>query len=608
MNKVLSIHTRHVSSMRSVSLFFKRASGLSCVISSMTMLVSVGCVPESTRQSQEVLPTYFAVDDGAHGPATNPDFFFLPPGGLSPSVTPQNWSPGSFNGDLFPTVEICAVEGSQEQDADLLSGCNESVYFQSLQLTTADVNLADENYRLSWSIPDSSIAFYRISVKVGAKALGFAHVRGQASSHQGNNGPAVPITFRIERYALCSVPGVGPCSSKTVDLRDGGDVVTTLPGTEGVSGVDFSPRGGDSDPVTITLQPCPTLNGRAIDLPVFGPCLRVLADPRPEFPPGSRMTVFICDLGQFVAGMDHDQVHRITLHTLNESSGAKVVIALPHATACAVPTGVVDGSVKGLLRNLADGHIGNAGRQLAVMLAPKPLHAAVRLHLGAGGQCLACYPRCCIHDENSGSSLRRASAHPDFPQGSVPSLRASHIHRSAGIGDFQFALPVKMVKLAGDNQLAPPGGELPVAPTVLVRDLGDQPVAGVRVRFDPGTGCALGTGIELLTGTDGLARIPWKLGSERGTHRRTVCGRGVATTDVNGPRGGMAILDPFQPIQEPFDLTDGSKEAEAVLVGAGSEIFTATGVLQGSLVSDSVRQPKSKQTVRMAPRRPSVPR
>jgi hypothetical protein len=77
---------------------------------------------------------------------------------------------------------------------------------------------------------------------------------------------------------------------------------------------------------------------------------------------------------------------------------------------------------------------------------------------------------------------------------------------------------------AGDGQLGLPASIVPVAPRVLVRDVNDDPVAGVPVRFtvSAGGGSIIGddTGIS---GTDGRATLPgsWRLGPTTGTNALT---------------------------------------------------------------------------------------
>jgi hypothetical protein len=66
----------------------------------------------------------------------------------------------------------------------------------------------------------------------------------------------------------------------------------------------------------------------------------------------------------------------------------------------------------------------------------------------------------------------------------------------------------------GNGQTATSGQAVPTAPAVLVTDAQDQPVAGVQIRFQAGTGSGTITGEIQTTGADGVARVgSWRLGS-----------------------------------------------------------------------------------------------
>lgn len=66
----------------------------------------------------------------------------------------------------------------------------------------------------------------------------------------------------------------------------------------------------------------------------------------------------------------------------------------------------------------------------------------------------------------------------------------------------------------GNGQTAPSGQAVSTAPAVRVTDASDNPVAGVRIRFQAGTGSGTVTGETQTTGADGVARVgSWRLGS-----------------------------------------------------------------------------------------------
>ena len=494
-----------------------------------------------------------AISDATHsalGVASNSDFFFLPPMVKNPSGSPQ-WNAGAFNPDLKPTVEICDLNATSESGVATASCVAATSY-------SASVSPADEQYQLNWKVPKSSTIFYRITVKVGATRLGFADVETGTNGSALKNvatgefvplvdGQTLPIKFRIERYALCAVPGTGPCTSVSGDLAVA--PITASSGTPDASGISSVvgvtiPVQQATTPgtvVTVTFAPCPNLNPTVIDLPTFGECVRVTTDP--VLP---RLTnpaiVFVCAVGvsaPLFGGLSEEQEERVTLHRYDATGPHQGLVALPHAHACTpgTPGGVASTSptLRGMLASLAHRQFRSAASQAVALLAPKPLYAARRfIDLGGGG----------------------------FTE---------------AFSDFQFALPAKMeIVPATDNQVVPPGTTL--NPTVKVTDLGGEAVRGAVVHFfsnDP----ASALGIPVITGADGLATAPWIIAP--GTSTLPASGRGIATANRNGPRRSSGaeiddVVDPFQPISSHFDgggVTPGGE----VAVLTGSVSFTATG-------------------------------
>lgn len=490
----------------------------------------------------------FAISDGAHG-SGNPDFFFLPP--MVPNASGSgNWNAGAFNGAILPVVKICSLTVTTE--AAVASAPCAGSYSQAWQLTAANVSLSDEQYKLHWTVPVSSTTFYRIAVMVGSRVLGMADVETAASSGQLKNvntgefvplvdGRTLPIKFRIERYALCATPGVGPCASTTVPLAAGGTVQTILPGTTVASGVTIPPQPpspGITAP-TFTVQACPDLNPVATDLPTFGSCVRVTAEP--ALPPAglaNAAAVFICDVGHSTGGLTESQEKRLTLHRLDvDGLGAQTLAALPHAPGCPVTTAST-GSLRGVFAALRSGQLRMAARQAVALVSPRPLYAAKMVDLGGGGF-------------------------------------------TDAFSDFQFALPAKFtVDAAGNNQSAEPGSPLPVSPSVHVTDLGGDPVRGARVTFSTSNGSLTNNPVSgdpttvraVVTDANGFASTGWTIGGTSGKNTLRVWGRGIAGSDNNGPREG---IDPFQPIQAFFD--NGANVAAPVPVLTGAVFIGATG-------------------------------
>ena len=468
----------------------------------------------------------FAVSDGVTV-GGNRDFFFLPPMAKNPSSNP-NYQANAFNPNLKPEVRVCALAATSAASVQIGTLCKSGGY--SVSATAA---LSDEQYVYSWNVPKNGDPFYRVSVWVGATRLGFTDVSTVKSDLllEANDGRTLPVKFRIEQFALCAIPGTGPCASKTIDLLAGGTVTTSLGGDP--AGVVIPPQ-PSGVPTTVTAQPCADLNPAVTDLPTYGPCIRVTASP--ALPPSNlanAATMFICAVSTSLpGGMSPEQTERVTMHRYDAPVGtlAARFVALPHAPACA--TQVATGSVTHLVRDVVQGKFASAGRELVAMLAPERLNAAVlRLDVGAGA----------LTDEFS---------------------------------DFQFALPSKLLIVAGDGQTGLPGATLPILPSVSVTDLAGDAVVNARVRFAASdVACAgLGAGMGTLSNASGIVHdVSWLIGA--GINTRVACGRGLAGTDFSGPRNGV---DPFQPLSIHLgDLSNGPK----VPVRTGSVQFSATGIV-----------------------------
>lgn len=487
-----------------------------------------------------------AISDATHGAiGGNPDFFFLPPMVGNPSGSPK-WDAGAFNPDLRPTVEICASAATTE------AAVGTAPCTPVLPSYTATVDAGAEQYQVNWKVPSSSTIFYRVAVKVGTKVLGFADVETGANGSQLKNvstgdfiplvdGRTLPIKFRIERYALCEIPGDPnkPCASKSVDLSIGGTVSITLPGTTAPTGIVIPSQGTAASIAAVTVQACDDINPRAIDLRTFGPCFRVTADngsrdAATNFVFANAATVFSCEVDAVVhAAIDAGslaaaQEPLVTLHRLDGyGTSAQRVAALQHVPACGKGVSSAGSTLKGVLASLAHGNVRSAARQIAALVAPAPLYASMFIDLGGGGL-------------------------------------------TGDLSDFQFALPAKMEMLPGvDGQFAAAGAVL--NPTVKVTDLHGDAVVGATVHFnsrDPGATA----GTVVTTGPNGLAVMPWSVGL--GANVLPVSGRGIASPTSDGPRDRF---DPFQPIHNALGF-DNALDGPEVPVGVGTLVFSTTGV------------------------------
>ncbi len=117
----------------------------------------------------------------------------------------------------------------------------------------------------------------------------------------------------------------------------------------------------------------------------------------------------------------------------------------------------------------------------------------------------------------------------------LPNNRVSgSVMRLSTIAIFRRATPTQLVKLAGDGQTVTRNTNVPILPSVAVRDAAGRPVSGITVTFTTGaTGGQLNGGSTATSGLDGVATIPgqWRMGSQAGTYTlvATIAG-GVTTT------------------------------------------------------------------------------
>jgi hypothetical protein len=544
----------------------------------LTVAAGIGCSgTESTQPTPDkVGPPSAAISDGSHcppgttpclpGATGNKDFFFLPPMVLPGVSILANWTSDGFNRSVSPVVEICPLNASSAAAVNASTPCRARAGFP-LVISGNDVKkhfppTADPDddltglpgdwahYHARWRVPTHSDLFYRVKVKVGLVTVGFADIHTVTNvrdllrvDHRNFGGKLdgtwLQIPFRIEKFALCATPGVGPCTTQTVNLAEDNTVETNIPGV-GPSGVDI-PAQSNAQTTTITVQECnqqlPT------DLPTFGPCLSVTANPPLDGPldANALATVFICDITPLLPpGMDHEQQHRITLHRYDPPN----LYALPHSTRpCATAVGSTGGGLRGFLADVVHGRLRSAGKRLASLVTPKPLYASTAfLDVGGGGE-------------------------------------------TDAFSVFRFALPAKMEKVEDDGQavLVP----TTLNPQVLVTDLGGDAVAGATVRFGASnTACDAG-GTAVQTDANGHASVPWAIGSS-GAQYLDVCGRGLAVEDFGesgGPDGPRCTFDPFAPIQgfpHPAEFGpgcggDGPEDVpEPHLIGRTQ--FSATGV------------------------------
>jgi hypothetical protein len=567
----------------------------------------VGPSNAPTNPSNDISDGNNCVTPGVSCLKGNPDFFFLPPMVKNPS-TSSDWEEGTFNADLEPTIEVCESLAALEKDI-ASAGC------RSRSTLTAIAEPAAEMYKVNWAVPTSQTVFYRLTVSVGTRQLGFADVKTASNASQLKNvdtdeliplvdGRTLPIKFRIERYALCEVPGVGPCATKTVNLLGKATTIATPFSSDplkphaknglffpeaaaGAAASAISPLSATttSDRPTVTVERCTQdFHERGItDLPAFGPCIRVRIEPALRAPLSKPALVFSCDVtGETVEGISPHQKERITLHRLVGDQ----LEALPHDhpdcrdQTASQSTGQ---NVRRIFAQLRRGLVKSAAREMLAMLAPKPLYAARFIDLGGGG-----FSR--LGDEGEGAGRSRSAV-----DGARLSTSATATGRA--FHEFQFLLPARFDYGFTETDIpAFPQDQLTVR--VRVTDLGNEPVKGARIRFsaeDQGTV----TSTPAVTDEDGVATVPWTV-SAISPNRLTAKGFGIAGVDANGPRRNGAedrTDDPFQPCDGDWEtLTSPSAcavDEKATGVGTGSMKVTAitVGKIGGTVINEQTGAP-----------------
>ena len=474
--------------------------------------------------------------DGAHG--GNPDFFFLPPLFQNPVNNP-NFEPNAFNANVRPTVEICELTIPPAPPAttrDCVAGAPIKVF------SASDVTLdaLGQQYQVNWDTQSPALVLtkdYRIRVLLGTHELGFADVdpvlTGSALKNVNTgeviglvDGRTLPIKFRIERGAACDGQN---CDSKTIDLSRGGSVVLATTGDR----VDI-PAQTSGQVVTVTVRPCTDPNGLAIDLPKFGNCLTVTADPHLTAPLSPPATVSICSLHDNIPALTHAQQDLVSLHRQDITPEASLVSALPHSTDFCPKS--IGAAPLPPARNWIEAGWRVVRHGVASLFGARPLHAATAMiDVGGGGET------------------------PTF-------------------SDFQFALPAKMAILTGAVQRVLPNGAVPIPPAVLVTDAADRPVGGARVHFlitsTNGGSITPTDGIALSDPVTGLATLTsWQVGNP-GDYSVEASGFGIADPQNNGPAVGF---DPFAPAVFPGQAALDMAQPEVPL-GTGHLTFSATAL------------------------------
>ncbi|HVG44706.1 MAG TPA: leishmanolysin-related zinc metalloendopeptidase [Longimicrobium sp.] len=114
--------------------------------------------------------------------------------------------------------------------------------------------------------------------------------------------------------------------------------------------------------------------------------------------------------------------------------------------------------------------------------------------------------------------------------------------RNRGQRTIEVATTATVVVNAGNNQAAMVGTAVPTAPSVLVRDLSNNPLAGVPVTFSVASGGGYVTSASATTNASGVATVgSWVLGSPAALNTLTATAAGASTPasfSASGCSGG----------------------------------------------------------------------
>jgi adhesin/invasin len=131
---------------------------------------------------------------------------------------------------------------------------------------------------------------------------------------------------------------------------------------------------------------------------------------------------------------------------------------------------------------------------------------------------------------------------------------------------------------AGNNQSAPIGATLPAEPTVLVTDLGGNPVPGVAVQFTvTGGGGSVLVG-SAQTGANGQVGVPWTLGPVTGSNNLSATATGLSGSPVvfsATATPGTASVSILSHLPDPSD----AGQAVTVSYQVTSGVTTPTGTV-----------------------------
>ncbi len=493
------------------------------------------------------------ISDGANG--GNPHFYWLPELVESPSYT------GIFNPDLPATINLCELVSST--DLSCVPG-TERVLFGPADV---NVSLENEHYSGVWKTGDSNLtsgAYYRLSVSIGARELGYrdlnplenppSPIDKGAPFYAFNNGNTINIKFRIEDGVLCE--GDGPCGECYLQPDGtGGNNPEFFPADGDASACNADPGLGVRIPAGVLPEPVVVIVERAdcgsvqpdgrvnflpsLDIPQYGGCFTARTEPVLT-QPIEFATVAVCVDAN---SLSHAQEDRLLLHqTADRNDPNAEIKALNNVAADFVDCEAFAAAQQPALLRWAQ-----RGWHAVNPFSASPLYAT---HQGKGGETI-------------------------------------------GFSDFVWALPSQQEVFEGDGQTGLVGTQVAVPPAVLVTDEGGDPVAGARVTFNvtqAQNGGVVVADVPTVTGSDGIARVTsWTLGSDVGINVLAASGLGIGVKDDTWTQGdGREGVGPFA--HSVLTTVPSGLEGLPLAVQAPSLEFTAYGCVpgQGSATPDGM--------------------
>lgn len=440
-----------------------------------------------------------------------------------PPIVQTSSTPGTFNANLAPEVTICALEAASyvagvEEPRVCLPGATVARW------GPGEVTASGGIYQVNWKTDDPAQLLmpldedtdYRVSVHLGSAVLGFAdldpRVGGDPSGREGyydfQIGSTIPLKFWIAEGVLCEVGSqtqqgtVIECTEGTIYDALGGTLALYDEGDP--LGVTVPPDGlPDTDPVvTFRLERIALAPGQdcieGLDLPTFGPCLRITTLPEVFQTPLEYPSVVSVCINPFDYTDDlalPSQWEHFQLYREPESQGPIQGLANVPSTVC--PESFQAPASNNVVARLL--------RPLTRILGPQPLAA---IHRGRGGE----------------------------------------VEEVFEFSTYTWALPTQLFATAGQDQVGTAGAPAPVDPQVRALDEIGDPVQNARVHFEVADGNGVVVPAVGYTDANGYLSVEeWVLG-DAGLNTLSAWGLGffgedeVFTShdfsrDIDGPAG-----------------------------------------------------------------------